>query len=86
MVLILMFDRTYTPDDEIRFSLFKFKVPRHPRPAWDFQYVIRNIRRDRPYGFRGRLIWKPFVSAEDCRTEYHRWRASLKDRPAPGTR
>ena len=86
MVLILMFDRMHTPDDEIRFSLFTFKVPRHPRPAWDFQYVIRTLRRDRPYGFRGRLIWKPFVSPEDCRVEYHRWQASLKDRPAADAR
>jgi hypothetical protein len=78
MVLILMFDRMHTEQDEIRFSLFKFKVPRRPRPAWDFQYVIHKLENDRPSGFKGRLIWKTFVSAEDCQEEYRRWRSSLK--------
>jgi hypothetical protein len=78
MVLILMFDRMHTEQDEIRFSLFKFKVPRRPRPAWDFQYVIHKVENDRPSGFKGRLIWKTFVSAEDCQEEYRRWRSSLK--------
>jgi len=43
MVFILMFHKTFSQDDQIRFSLFKFKVPRHPRPAWDFQYVINKV-------------------------------------------
>jgi hypothetical protein len=29
------------------------------------------------YGFRGRLVWKKFVSAEDCLREYERWVAAL---------
>ena len=33
MVLILMFDKASTPSDEIRFSLFKFKLDRFPRPG-----------------------------------------------------
>jgi hypothetical protein len=77
MTLILMFDRMYNVEDEIRFSLFKFKVPRRPRPAWDFQYVIHQVQENHPYGFRGRLIWKKFVSPEDCQEEYRRWTAGL---------
>jgi len=77
MVLILMFDRLHGAEDEIRFSLFKFKVPRRPRPAWDFQYVIHQVEAGRPYGFNGRLVWKKFVSPEDCQDEYRRWRAAL---------
>jgi len=77
MVFILMFDRTYSAEDEIRFSLFKFKLPRHPRPAWDFQYVIHKVEAGRDYGFKGRLIWKKFVSPEDCLAEYRRWEAAL---------
>jgi hypothetical protein len=77
MVFMLMFDRMHTEQDEIRFSLFKFKVPRRPRPAWDFRYVIHEVEKDRPYGFKGRLIWKKFVSAEDCQEEYRNWRSSL---------
>ena len=78
MTLILMFDRMYGEEDEIRFSLFKFKLPQHPRPAWDWQYVIHKVEADREYGFRARAVWKKFVSAEDCQAEYDRWRAGLR--------
>jgi hypothetical protein len=80
MVFILMFDRLYSPQDEIRFSLFKFKVPHRPRPAWDFQYVIHKVEAGTRYGFNGRLIWKRFVSPEDCQAEYRRWRDALSSR------
>jgi hypothetical protein len=76
MTLILMFDRGHTPEDEIRFSLFKFKLPKRPRPAWDFQYVIHKVVSEKTYGFRGRLVWKKFLSADDCEAEYRRWASS----------
>ncbi|MHC4173300.1 MAG: hypothetical protein ACYTBX_05825 [Planctomycetota bacterium] len=75
MVFVLMFNKTFSQDDQIRFSLFKFKVPRHPRPAWDFQYVINKVEEDREYGFKGRLVWKRFVSAQDCLKEYEKWQS-----------
>jgi hypothetical protein len=79
MTLMLMFDRAYTPTDEIRFSLFKFKVnERQARPAWDFQYVIHRVEQGRQYGFRGRLAWTRFASAAACQQEYDTWSASLK--------
>ena len=77
MTLILMFDRLHSDRDQIRFSLYKFKLPKHPRPAWDFQYVINRVESGAEYGFRGRLVWKKFVSAEDCLNEYERWAAAL---------
>ena len=75
MALLLMFDKMHSAEDEIRFSLFKFKLPRRPRPAWDFQYVIHQVEAGHTYGFKGRLIWKKFISPEDCLAEYRRWRA-----------
>ena len=78
MTLILMFDRAYAADDEIRFSLFKFKLPKQPRPAWDFQYVIHKVAAKKEYGFRVRLIWKKFVSPDDCREEYRKWSAKVR--------
>ena len=78
MGFVLMFDRMWSAEDEIRFSLFKFKIPRHPRPAWDFQYVIHKVEPSKTYGFKGRLVWKKFVSPEDCRDEYLRWKATLR--------
>lgn len=83
MVLILMFDRGWSAEDEIRFSLFKFKVGEQVRrPAWDFQYVIHRVETGRQYGYRGRLVWKKFVSPEDCQAEYTNWIQSL----SPGGR
>jgi hypothetical protein len=73
-----MFDRGWSAEDEIRFSLFKFKVSdRVRRPAWDFQYVIHRVETGKLYGYRGRLIWKKFVSPEDCLQEYETWVRSL---------
>ncbi len=86
MALMLMFDRAYSVEDEIRFSLFKFKVgDQVKRPAWDFQYVIHRTETGKAYGFRGRLVWKKFVSPEDCLREYETWAKSLDAnwRPIP---
>jgi hypothetical protein len=77
MVFLLMFNKMYSKEDEIRFSLFKFKVPRAPRPAWDFQYVIHKIEEGKEYGFKARLVWKKLVSPEDCLQEYEAWGASM---------
>ncbi len=79
MSLMLMFDRTYSKSDEIRFSLFKFKVQDERRkPAWDFQYVIHDVEVGREYGYRGRLVWKKFVSDDDCLREYESWQRELR--------
>jgi hypothetical protein len=77
MVFLLMFDKMFTEEDEIRYSLFKFKVPRAPRPAWDFQYVLRKMQAGHAYGFKARLVWKKFVSPDDCWQEYTTWAASM---------
>jgi hypothetical protein len=81
MVYILMFDRAYTRRDEVRFSIFKFKLEKFPRPAWDFQYVIHEVEQGAEYGFKARAVWKKFVSPEDCLGEYDTWRRSQKQRP-----
>jgi hypothetical protein len=76
MTLMLMFDRSVSLEDEIRLSLFKFKLPKNPRPAWDFQYVIHKVVTGKEYGFRGRLVWKPFVDEKDVIDEYATWTAN----------
>ena len=86
MTLMLMFDRTSGAEDEVRFSLFKFKVSDQvKRPAWDFQYVIHRVETGKQYGFRGRLVWKRFVSAADCLREYETWAAALPATWKPAT-
>ena len=82
MCLMLMFDRTYSERDEIRFSLFKFKVKEdYLRPAWDFQYVIHKVEEDKIYGFQGRLVWKKFRSLPNCQAEYAKWTRYLEKPP-----
>lgn len=44
-------------------------------PAWDFQYIIPEPKAGKRYSFKARLIYKPFVSAEDIRLEYVKWKA-----------
>lgn len=62
--------------------MFKFKVGEQVRrPAWDFQYVIHRVETGRQYGYRGRRVWKKFVSLEDCLEEYTNWVRAL---PAGG--
>lgn len=79
MTFMLMFDRLVSETDQIRFSLYKFKLPQAKRPAWDFQYVVNEVETGREYGFRGRLVWKQFVSPHDCLQEYGSWKAALAD-------
>ena len=79
MVLIMMFDRAWSAEDEIRMSVFRAHRRRirgledQLHPAWDFAYLIKNIAEGRSYGFKARLVWKKFVSPEDCLKEYESW-------------
>ena len=78
MCLILMFDKGEEANEEMRFSLFKFKLKQFPRPAWNFQFLVRELEALKKYGFVGRLVWKRFVSAEDCAMEYEQWVTSRR--------
>jgi hypothetical protein len=81
MVFQIMFNKAWTEEDEVRFSLFKFKLPQLPRPAWDFQYVVHKVAEGKEYGFRARVVWKKFVSPTDCIHEYNMWLAALRKEP-----
>lgn len=68
MVLAVLFDRS----EGIRFS----QSPSGGgtgNPAWDHHLLIRNPQIGVPYEYHSRLVYKPFVSAEDIRQEYKRW-------------
>jgi hypothetical protein len=72
MVLIYMFDRP----DGIRFS----QSPTgggESNPAWDFQFLIPGFETDRAYGYRARMVYKPFVDRQDVVSEYRRWRDAM---------
>ena len=63
-------------DEEVLAREIKELRNNKPRPARDFQYIIHDVEDHHEYGFRG-LVWKKWVSAEDCLEEYSRWKASL---------
>ena len=59
--------------------------PETHSPAWDWQYVIRNPKAKQRYGYRARVVVKPFNGEEQVWEEYRRWvdetEASLPRRP-----
>ena len=75
MVLILMFDRLQTGIDEIRFSHFP--------PAVDFQYVIHGVETERRYGFRARMIWRPWTTREECLRAWRSWQPTRDPTDGP---
>ncbi len=82
MVYVMMFDQT----ESIRFAMWNFirdaqGAPDPHSPAWDWHFVVREPAVNQPYGYRARMLYKPFVDRDDVRLEYERWRASLPARP-----
>ncbi|MDH3245474.1 MAG: hypothetical protein OEM26_12720 [Saprospiraceae bacterium] len=68
MVLVYFFDT----DQVIRFS--QSPTGGGPdNPAWDFQFLIPNFAINQVYSFRARIIYKPFISAEEIVSEYEKW-------------
>ncbi len=69
MLILLMFDQA----GPIRFSHSPSSggpVNPESNPAWDFQYLIQDYRVGNEYGFRARLVYKPFVDETDILREY----------------
>lgn len=74
MVYIMMFDQK----ESIRFAMWNFikdsnGMPDTHSPAWDWQYVIRQPEINREYGYRARVVYKPFKGREDVKTDYASW-------------
>ena len=78
LAYIMMFDQA----ESIRFALWNFIQDQEGRsdphsPAWDWQYVIRSPEPGKAYGYRARVVVKPFAGREDVEREYSEWLASL---------
>ncbi len=83
-----MFDQR----ESIRFAMWNFikntqGVLDTHCPAWDWQYAIRKPQINKEYGYRARVIYKPFAGKDVVKTEYENWvsvidsesRATLSD-------
>ena len=74
LAYILMFDQI----EPIRFALWNFIKdesgnPDAHSPAWDWQYVIRDPKVGRRYGYKMRVVVTPFTSREDVLARYRAW-------------
>ena len=79
MAYVVMFDQT----DSIRFAMWNFfldsgGIPDPHSPAWDWQFVIRSPQRGRTYGYRCRILYKPFESRDTVLGDYEGWRRQLE--------
>jgi hypothetical protein len=45
-------------------------------PAWDLEFKLPDYEPDKPFGFRGRLIYKNSASAEEILARYKKWAAA----------
>lgn len=72
MVYAVFFDRT----EGLRFSQSPTGGGK-TNPAWDHYFVVRNPEVGKQYGYRARVLYKPFVSNDDVRAEFVAWRKTL---------
>jgi len=72
MVFVYMWDRS----EGIRFA--QSPTGGGPKnPAWDFQFIVLEPEAGKHYGFKARVVYKPFISGDDVLDEYNKWNASV---------
>jgi hypothetical protein len=82
LAYIMMFDQ----DTPIRFAMWNFvkdatgKADPH-RPAWDWQFVIHQPVLGQRYGYRARLVIRPFTNRDEILHLYEKWTQSLAAPP-----
>jgi hypothetical protein len=74
MVYAMMFDQA----ESLRMIMWDFARGEH-KPVWDWQYVIQAPKPGCSYGYRARVLYKPYVSPEDVVSEYVQWVKSLDE-------
>ena len=85
LLYLVLFDQTKS----IRFAMWNFfqnedGEPDTHSPAWDWQYVIMNPRAGQSYGYRARVVIKPFRGEAQVWDEYRKWmEASKSSLPSP---
>lgn len=74
LLYMVLFDQT----DSIRFAMWNFirdakGNPDTHSPAWDWQYVIRDPKVGKQYGYRARVVVKPYQGKKQIWREYRQW-------------
>lgn len=77
LVYIMMFDQR----EPIRFALWNFitdanKKPDPHSPAWDWQYVIQQPTPGKEYGYRAKLVVRPWRDRAEVEAIYRNWEFS----------
>jgi hypothetical protein len=83
LLYLVLFDQT----EPIRFAMWNFYKndvgqPDTHSPAWDWQFVIRNPIVGKRYGYRARIVVKPFTGIPQVWEEYRRWSETVES-PLP---
>jgi len=78
MVLIQMFETSSI----LRFAQSPCAGGLKRHPAWDFFLLTPDFKVGETYRARGRMVYKPFVSAADVIDEYEKWIELNIERPA----
>jgi hypothetical protein len=78
LLYLVLFDQT----ESIRFAMWNFIKdkagnPDSHSPAWDWQYVVRNPKLGMSYGYKARVVVKPFKGIEQIWREYQTWSGDL---------
>ena len=78
LLYLVLFDQT----QPIRFAMWNFIKnkagnPDTHSPAWDWQYVVRNPKVGMSYGYKARVVVKPFKGIEQIWREYQTWNEYL---------
>jgi hypothetical protein len=71
-----MFDQLHSSESQIHFTVMRWELEERPSPAWDFIWIVKNPTDGQRARLRGRLVFKPFVSAQDIQDEYNTWQST----------
>ena len=78
LAYVVMFDRARP----IRLAMWNFikdargKADPHS-PAWDWQYVVPQPQTGKTYGYRARILYKPFEGRDAVLRDYESWRRQI---------
>lgn len=71
-VLVLMFNRPEVKPFIVNSGGHRPYMPVQ-NPAWDFSFAVPDYEKGKPFGFRGRIIYKTWQDSDEIVRRYHEW-------------